>query len=390
MSEIYRAGAVWTGMEFVFHSALVIANGKVQAVSNERSEGEIDLGPDSVILPGLVNSHVHLDLSFARIDPTTDFVGWIKEVIRHRQELSPKLTLDAIRFGVRESLQAGVTTLGDISPDGASWEILEEEGMGGIIYFECLGLTPERAEGSISRFEDWLLQHQATQAIQPGISPHAPQTTSRKIYEYADLCGLPVATHLGETSGEIQFLADRSGPFSDLLRGMRIDPSLCGFKDCGDVLHLLSHARRVGWIHTNFGKYPSRRGHYRVHCPATHAYFSREGNPLDQPEFSPESWVIATDGRSSSPNLDLWSQARMVADMRPGLEPASILKMITSQPAKMMGVENRVGALVPDLAADFLVARLHSPIRNSPDVARKILSEVNGFESVWIGGAKRI
>ncbi len=377
-------------MEFVFHSALVIANGKVQAVSNERSEGEIDLGPDSVILPGLVNSHVHLDLSFARIDPTTDFVGWILEVIRHRQELSQKLTLEAIRIGVRESLQAGVTTLGDISPDGASWEILEEEGMGGIIYFECLGLTPERAEGSISRFEDWLLQHQATQAIQPGISPHAPQTTSRKIYEYADLCGLPVATHLGETSGEIQFLADRSGPFSDLLRGMRIDPSLCGFKDCGDVLHLLSHARRVGWIHTNFGKYPSRRGHYRVHCPATHAYFSREGNPLDQPEFSPESWVIATDGRSSSPNLDLWSQARMVADMRPGLEPASILKMITSQPAKMMGVESRVGALVPDLAADFLVGRLHSPILNSPDVARKILSEVNGFESVWIGGAKRI
>ena len=377
-------------MEFVFHSALVIANGKVQAVSNERSEGEIDLGPDSVILPGLVNSHVHLDLSFARIDPTTDFVGWILQVIRHRQELSQKLTLEAIRIGVRESLQAGVTTLGDISPDGASWEILEEEGMGGIIYFECLGLTPERAEGSISRFEDWLLQHQATQAIQPGISPHAPQTTSRKIYEYADLCGLPVATHLGETSGEIQFLADRSGPFSDLLRGMRIDPSLCGFKDCGDVLHLLSHARRVGWIHTNFGKYPSRRGHYRVHCPATHAYFSREGNPLDQPEFSPESWVIATDGRSSSPNLDLWSQARMVADMRPGLEPASILKMITSQPAKMMGVESRVGALVPDLAADFLVGRLHSPILNSPDVARKILSEVNGFESVWIGGAKRI
>ena len=128
MSEIYRAGAVWTGMEFVFHSALVIANGKVQAVSNERSEGEIDLGPDSVILPGLVNSHVHLDLSFARIDPTTDFVGWILEVIRHRQELSQKLTLEAIRIGVRESLQAGVTTLGDISPDGASWEILEEEG----------------------------------------------------------------------------------------------------------------------------------------------------------------------------------------------------------------------------------------------------------------------
>lgn len=391
MSQIYRAGAVWTGKEVICDAALAISNGKVLSVTTDRSEGEIDLGPESVIIPGLVNSHVHLDLSLARIAPTTDFVGWIGQVIRHRQEMSPKSTLDAIREGVRESIRAGVTSVGDISPDGASWEILQEEGLGGIIYFECLGLTPERVEGSISRFEDWLLCHEPTLSIQPGISPHAPQTTSRKIYEYANLCGLPVATHLGETMEEIRFLKDRSGPFSELLKGMRIDPDLCGFHGCEEVFHSLSHARRVGWIHTNYGEYPMNpgAGQFRVHCPATHAYFSRGENPLDHAGFRPESWVLATDGRSSSPNLDLWSQARMVAQEKPNLEPCSILKMVTSQPARMMGLEKRVGGLAQGLGADFLVGRLRGPTGKHPEVAARILCEVDSFESVWIAGTKR-
>lgn len=389
---MFRAGAVWNGKEIVPQAVLVIADGKVQAVTTERSEGEIDLGPESVVLPGLVNAHIHLDLSFARIEPTNDFVSWIGQVIAHRLDLSPKMTMEAIRAGVRESLCAGVTTLGDISPDGASWEIIEEEGLGGTVYFECLGLTPERVEGSISRFEDWLLQHEATPAIQPGISPHAPQTTSRRIYEYADMCGLPVATHLGETAEEVQFLQDRSGPFCELLRGMRIDPALCGFKDCGDVVNSLSHARRVGWIHTNFGENPtfSGRRHFRVHCPATHAYFSREGNPMDKAVFCPELWVIATDGRSSSPNLDLWRQARGLAQARPELDSGSILRMVTSHPARMMGMEDRVGALAPGLAANFLVGRLPEVVREIPDVARQILSGLESFESVWVAGTRRL
>lgn len=392
MSQIYRAGAVWNGCEVLSQSALVIGGGKVEAVTNERSEGEIDLGLESVILPGLVNSHVHLDLTFARIEPNRDFVGWIGKIREHRLEMSAKSTQDAIRSGVREGLKAGVTTLGDISPDGASWEILEEEGLSGTVYFECLGLTPERVEGSISRFEDWLLRHEATHELRPGISPHAPQTTSRKIYEYADLCGLPVATHLGETAEEVQFLLDRTGPFRELLMGMRIDPSLCGFRDCADVFGSLSHARRVGWIHTNFGAYPSvlPNGHYRVHCPATHAYFSREVNPVAAPGVSQESWVLGTDGRSSSPNLDLWSQARGLAVTSPGWAPESILQMVTIRPARMMGMENQVGALIPGLKADFLVGRLGEKTRNHPDLAGQILSEVDAFESVWVAGKRRV
>ena len=83
MSQIFRCGLLWNGEEFLPNAALVVSHGKVLANTFESSEEETDLGPDSVILPGLINAHVHLDLSFARIPPTDNFILWI---IRHGWE----------------------------------------------------------------------------------------------------------------------------------------------------------------------------------------------------------------------------------------------------------------------------------------------------------------
>ncbi len=388
MSQIFRCGLLWTGEEFLPRAALVISQGKVLATTLASVEGETDLGPDSLILPGLINAHVHLDLSLARIPPTDNFVLWIQKVLEHRLELSPKATLEAIRMGIQESIQCGVTSLGDISPQGASWEILEEYGLKGTIYWECLGLTPARVESALCQWEEWLIHHEATKNIQPGISPHAPFTTSKKIFEYAAHCGLPVTTHLGETSEEMQFLSHRDGPMEKLLLEKGIDPALYHFFSVEEVVKVLGKTSRLGLVHTNFGEIasPLGVGQFRVHCPGTHTYFSRESHPFDHPTFRPEEWVLATDGRSSNADLNLWSQVKSVAKSRPNIAPEALLRMVTVNPARMMGMGNQIGKLKQERAADFVVGRFKQSVDKEGISTNKVFEEIEEFESVWVDG----
>ena len=388
MSQIFRCGLLWNGEAFLPNAALVVSHGKVLANTFESSEEETDLGPDSVILPGLINAHVHLDLSFARIPPTDNFILWIQKVLEHRMELSPKTTLEAIRVGIQESLQSGVTSLGDISPNGASWEVLEELGLKGTIYRECLGLTPERVESTLCQWEEWLIHHEPTKSIQPGISPHAPFTTSRKIFEFAAHCGLPVTTHLGETPEEVQFLSHRDGPIGELLLKKGIDPALCHFQSVGEVVQIFAKTHRLGLVHSNYGEiaYPLGVGQFRVHCPGTHSYFSRKSHPFDHPKFFPQEWILATDGRSSNADLNLWSQVKKVAKDRPNIAPEALLRMVTVNPAKMMGMGKQIGKLLPQMAADFVIGRFNRPVGKEEIPTKKIFDEIEEFESIWVNG----
>src|SRR5947208_1596350 len=99
---------------------LTLAGERIVAVESH-GRADLDLG-DCAILPGLVNAHVHLDLSGLRgaVPFTGDFTDWLRAVIRHRRARTPAQIEADVRAGLAESLRAGVTLLGDISGGGLS------------------------------------------------------------------------------------------------------------------------------------------------------------------------------------------------------------------------------------------------------------------------------
>src|SRR5262245_38935385 len=86
---------------------------------------DVDLG-NAAVLPGLVNAHTHLDLAGLRgkCPPTPGFTQWLRGVIAHRRSRTPEETAADIEAGIRESIAAGTTLVGDIAAGGASWEPL--------------------------------------------------------------------------------------------------------------------------------------------------------------------------------------------------------------------------------------------------------------------------
>ncbi|HKQ61029.1 MAG TPA: hypothetical protein VJS92_07045, partial [Candidatus Polarisedimenticolaceae bacterium] len=79
-------------------AALTVEDGRIRAVGPRRellaalpAGTEVrDLG-DAIVLPGLVNAHTHLELSWmaGRLDPQLDYVNWVRELLRLRAGEDP-------------------------------------------------------------------------------------------------------------------------------------------------------------------------------------------------------------------------------------------------------------------------------------------------------------
>src|SRR5439155_21180547 len=106
---------------------VTVDEGRIVAVESDGTrKADVELG-DVAVLPGLVNAHTHLDLSGMRglAPPSSDFTGWLQQVIAHRgQRLAAEVAGD-IRLGLAECVGFGTTLIGDISADGSSWSELE-------------------------------------------------------------------------------------------------------------------------------------------------------------------------------------------------------------------------------------------------------------------------
>ena len=66
----------------------------------------IETPQNSVILPGLINAHVHLEFSANQsMLRYGDFIVWLQSVIKHREELSALATTELIGSKLQEMLK---------------------------------------------------------------------------------------------------------------------------------------------------------------------------------------------------------------------------------------------------------------------------------------------
>src|SRR5207342_2690697 len=101
----------------------------------------IDLG-DVAILPGLVNAHTHLELSWMRqrIPPSGSMSAWASKLMALRREQGsdpPAPIADAIQ----ELRAAGTALVGDVTNTLAAYDLLSESRLGGVVFHELLGFT---------------------------------------------------------------------------------------------------------------------------------------------------------------------------------------------------------------------------------------------------------
>src|SRR5204863_7143372 len=185
--------------------------------------------PHARLLPGLVNTHTHLELTHL-IGKNTEreFAGWIRGLRVLKDAASPDEFSRSAEQGVRDAWAAGVTCVADTGSTGAPLEALARLGGRGIYYQEVFGPDPAKCGASIGELQQAVarLGPLVASHLRLGVSPHAPYTVSEPLYravgEFARRERLPVAVHLAESRAESEFVCEGSGPFAEALRARGI------------------------------------------------------------------------------------------------------------------------------------------------------------------------
>src|SRR6184192_286911 len=141
--------------------------------------------PDAVLVPGLVNTHTHLELThLAGRNPEREFSRWIRTIRSLKDATTPEEFDHSAEQGVRDCWTAGVTCVADTGSTGAPLRALARLGGRGIYYQEVFGPDPAQCAASMAELERAVqrLAPVATSRSRLGVSPHAPYTVSDPLY----------------------------------------------------------------------------------------------------------------------------------------------------------------------------------------------------------------
>ena len=131
--EIIKDGAV------VFDKK-IIDYGKVDEIKEKYRDLEITEYKNSVIMPSLINPHVHLEFSSNRTTLVYgDFIDWLKSVIEYRDELIEGCEEKCISQAIEVMKKSGIGTIGAISSFGFDLMPCLNSGIKVLYFNETLG-----------------------------------------------------------------------------------------------------------------------------------------------------------------------------------------------------------------------------------------------------------
>lgn len=372
----------------------VAPNGDLRSRYGEQC---IELGEGSVIVPGLINSHVHLEFSANRSTLTYgEFMPWLSSVIASRNDLINECDDTCITRAVETMLSNGITSFGAVSSYGFDLEPCAKAPQKVVYFNELIGSDPAMADALYTDFQERLFASQEVErkGFYPSVAIHSPYSVHRiliqKALKHAKEKELRVTAHFMESTAEREWLDHNSGAFApffqNFLKQTQAANTAAEFLSYFEgIPTLFTHA-----VHASEGELSTigEGNHTLIHCPISNRLLGN--GVLDVTRLSEKNirFVCGTDGLSSNYALDLFEEMKIALFIHPNqdlLELAQQLwQSVTTDAAEALRLN--CGKITPTFDADFLVMRVNYPINEQLPI--HLITQPHTIESVYIQGEK--
>jgi cytosine/adenosine deaminase-related metal-dependent hydrolase len=368
-----------------------VDRGMIATVGDRPSGPVEDLG-DVALLPGLVNAHTHLELSWmrGRVPPSGSMPDWASALIALRQT-SPIDPADPIAEAIAEMRASGTCLVGDITNTLASCAPLAASRLSGVVFHELIGFSARDPDGLVSRALDQASALPPAERLRMALAPHAPYSVSPPLFQSIArrAAGRPISVHLGESPDEVEFLRAGTGAWRGVLERLGAFNDAWVPPACSPVAYL----DRLGLINRNLlavhGVQLTDAELARlavadatlVTCPRSNQWTGAGVPPIARFYASGVRIAVGTDSLASVGDVNLFAELAEIRRLAPAVAPRAILQSATRSGADALGFGAELGSLEAGKRAEIIAVRIPSGLQ---DVEEYLVSGIQPFDVRWL------
>lgn len=325
----------------------------------------IDAG-GGLILPGLTNCHSHVSMTLMRgLADDLPLSQWLEEhIFPTERNLDGETVYWGAMLGCLEMIKSGTTCFSDMYLFAEYVaKAIDETGLRSVlgeVIYDFPSPSYGELENGYAATRDLIAHYKDHERISGAVMTHALYTCSeplmRTAVEMRAETGADLVIHLAETAIETGIVSEKWGkrPYEVMEYLEATGPKL-----------LIDHAVDLSDAEIERAV---EAGVRVAHCPESNMKLGSGVMPLKKMLAAGLTVGLGTDGCASNNNLDMLGEmdtcAKLskVATLDPTSAPAdAVLAMATSQGAKAMGLEDRIGVLAPGMLADVIVVDTSRP-----------------------------
>jgi len=375
---------------------IAVERGRIAAIG-----GPADVPPASaepseerqeILLPGLVNAHTHLELSWLRglVPPCSSMPAWVDRLIARRRAVAGQPPTPIVE-GIEEVMAGGTALIGDIANTLDAWEPIARSGLGGYVFHELLGFNVQDPDTIVADTQASIDALEHIPHLRCAVVPHAPFSTSPALFTAIAAAGRDrvLSVHLGESNEEVEFLHTGLGAWRDLLERLGTwdpgwSPPGCGpveyLERLGCVNERLLAVHGVQLTDAELARLADA-GATLVTCPRSNRWTGAGDPPIGRFYDSGVRVAIGTDSLASVETVRLFDELAAVRALVPGVPAAAVLRSATASGAEALGFGDVYGTLEPGKVAAVIGVQVPPDVT---DVEEYLLSGIAPGAVRWV------
>jgi aminodeoxyfutalosine deaminase len=313
---------------------------------------------NGIIVPGFINSHCHLELSYLhkKIPSGNGLISFIQKVLHERKTADEQVINEAMAVADHAMAENGIVAVGDISNTAASIPVKKQSKIYYHTFVELLGFAPDVAQEVFTKGDEL---KKSFNGLPSSIVPHAPYSISKDLLKlikrYCDNNKNILSMHNQESEEENKLFRYKKGAFLDLFESLKQDIDF--FKpqarnSIQTVIPLMPENCPVLLVHNTYTSlkdiyFIRRFGRQITWCFCPNANLYIEGRVPKIEMFLTHNFniTLGTDSLASNDKLCLLSEIKIIQERFPEIPLDQLFCWATLNGARFLGIDKTFGSI---------------------------------------------